>query len=292
MGGPVFRVVAACCALAGCNQIFGLKKTQPALFDAPADAPFTCPMLGQGLAPAFSDLFVQLIPEGTCENYTTSLPAANVAVATCMTAAEAQPTVTETGAIDAMALNVTPTVPFAADGKLSPEGDELWVGRTDPNANALLSVYTRSDTGWLLAFDAYTVMGLPYASPSTPMKKGTPRRTLYSANGEVHELDESAPGQWMDTGMTLTPQALGIAGIASVPQLSPDGLRIVFAGTGTGADAPSGVFYADRVDLSHPFGPAIRVTGPPAEAAYAFMTSDCSRMYFAGLGSILYVPQQ
>ena len=42
--------------LAGCNAVFGIKETRQydaAYFDAPPDAPFTCPALGAA-APAFS----------------------------------------------------------------------------------------------------------------------------------------------------------------------------------------------------------------------------------------------
>ncbi|MGE5185877.1 MAG: hypothetical protein ACM31C_27660 [Acidobacteriota bacterium] len=277
-------------ALAGCNQIFGLGKTQPAVYDAPIDAPYRCPPGGTGTAPAFSDLFVQVVPEGDCENYTTSLPAGNVTVATCSTTTGAQ--MIETSAIDAASLDLTMLTPSAFDPKLSPEGDELWIGRTDASNNGVVSVYTPAGAGWQLAFDAYTVAGLPYVSPSTPMKKGTPRRELYTDNSEVHELDEYAPGKWRDTGMTFTAPTLGVLTFDSVPQLSPDGLRIVFSGRSMSVDPQPAIFYADRPDLSHPFGTAIRLVGPPAQATYPFMTYDCSRLYFSGLGSILYVPQQ
>lgn len=300
MDAPLFRVVLSCAALAGCNQIFGLSGTHAApvtdaqFFDGVPDAPFGCPVAGSGNLPAFNDRFIQLAPMDTCENYTTSLPAGNIAVATC--AVPNDQTGTQqllTSAIDGVTMNVAPMTPFWPDGKLSPEGDELWVVRTGPSgSNGLLSVYVPDGSGgWKPGYDAFTTP-FAYSAPSTPMQKGLgTRRTLYSDTNGVHELDENPPGTWTEIpGRLYTIQTFGVGDIHSVPQLSPDGLRVVFAGSTD--TIHSSVYYADRADLSQPFGVAAPVVGPPSDGAYPFMTYDCSRVYFAGLSSIFYVVEQ
>ena len=54
-----------------------------------------------------------------------------------------------------------------------------------------------------------------------------------------------------------------------------------------------GIMYADRLDGSSQFGVAHFVDGAPlarsVDLRYPFMTADCGRLYFTGLGQILYL---
>jgi hypothetical protein len=277
-------VKLALLALAGCNSIFGIERTKALphsdaqQFDGQPDAPFACPPTGT--APKFSVYFKQVVPQGDCDHYTIG---GGAAVATCLTSVEVTSAHLDESQADApMMTDVVPNVPYAM---LSPDGLELWAVTT----TGVLSVYTPAgaDT-WQFSYDAFTIGS--FITATVPMPIGNPRRVLVSALGEIHELDELAPQVWQDFAQY---QLLPTPGtVDSPPQISPDGLRVVFHGATGGATPVMGVYYADRANLSVPFNPAVLLVGPPEQAGTPFMTPDCSRIYFSGLGSVFYVPEE
>ena len=125
-------------ALGACNQVFGLAPTTalPPIdaqqFDAPADAPYACPPLGQ--QPTFSAFFHQIISTGDCVGYSLSAPAMDLAIAMCVDSiAGAMSVRVNQGPID-MSLGDTQLIssggPFDyASAVVAPEGDQLWVNR-------------------------------------------------------------------------------------------------------------------------------------------------------------------
>ena len=68
-----------------------------------------------------------------------------------------------------------------------------------------------------------------------------------------------------------------------------DGLRLVFVGQGVDTNFAQ-TFYADRAQLADPFVQAVPLASAPV-AYDPFLTTDCSRLYTSGLGSIFYARQ-
>lgn len=276
-------------AVAGCNSVFGVHQTEQApvadaqFFDAPSDAPYACPQIGT--APVFKKYYHQALDQ-SCSGYTTS-PRTNLATAMCVA-----PSVVREGAIDGPMTVSTFASPPSTSGavyraKLGPDGDVLLVRRFDTIKNAFtISLYERTAETWTYRYDALvpTVDG---SLPSTPTRGASARRFLlyFAVNqGEFHEIVETSPGVWSDL-LTHTTTELGVDAVFDV-NLSPDGLRIVFGG---GTSVSTAIFYADRARVGDPFG---HTTPFDLPAAYgAFMTEDCGRMYFEGLGTIFYVSQ-
>lgn len=279
--------------LAGCNAVFGVHKTGPAdaqLFDAIPDAPYACPP--PGTTPSFSVYFRQVVPKGSCVGYTLSRTA-DLAFATCSKpSGDASMFQPSQGAVDSATLVDATLVPTASLGqpKLAPDGDELWATTFDTNG-ASLAGYSRSGTTWTHAFDVFRFVG--QLDAGTPMRAGTTRRVLFHSGNAIHELDQVAPGSWTEINVGVYTLAyLQVDAIMSAPNVTPDGLRMVF-GARVGVLQPRlGVFYADRATLADPFGPAVRIDAVPDQAGTPFLTEDCSRLYFSGLRSVLYVPQQ
>lgn len=278
-------------ALAGCDAVFGIEHTtalpraDAQKFDGIPDAPFACPPTGT--APKFSVFFRQVVPQGDCDHYTTG---GGIAFATCGGSSDTSPFTVQQSAVDSSTMN--PVTPSALDyAMLSPDGTELWYAHADALGNGVISVYVPDGANaWKASYDAFVVTGNSFITATTPMSVGSPRHALVSISGTIHELAEVSPQMWSDVAMYQLVPTPGI--VDSPPQLSPDGLRVVFHGSNVGSPAEVGVFYADRASLSAPFNAAVLLEGPPVGAATPFMTGDCSRLYFSGLGSVFYVPEQ
>jgi hypothetical protein len=291
-GVLVLLVTCACNAALGLDETHGRPPADAQFFDAPADAPYACPPFGT--APVFSAFFHQIIPTGACGWYTNS-PSSNLAVAACSTAGSGGPLgygleQGPIGATSLVPLGLTPSL-TASNAVLSPEGDQLFVSAAVGD-NGAIAVYTPTGVdAWAHASDVVTSPN-PTLTVSTPTRVGVSRRVLY-LDGTLHELEEGPPGKWTEINAGKhSNTALGVSGIASVPQLSPDGLRMVFRATGVLLGAPELVVYADRASLADPFNPAVALDGIPADAQTPFLAEDCSRLYFSGLGSVLYVTQR
>jgi len=110
----------------------------------------------------------------------------------------------------------------------------------------------------------------------------------------LHELVLPANGTGIDLLVMGAPRLTRFGGL-SAPNLSPDGLRLVFSATVmVSQSSVTGVMYASRDSVTTPFtyGEMVFLQGPPAEAETPFLTEDCSRVYFSGLESVFYVTEQ
>ncbi len=284
--------------LAGCNQVFGLQDTTEAppidarQFDAPPDAPYACPPAGSGEPPTFAAQFHQIVPRGNCRSYTTS-PMTGVAIATCVVTAGPVTNEIRHGAIDSDLLTPSVLTPPFNSGfslpKLSPEGDQLWTAYLDASSSMWkIAVYTPDGSdGWTRSVNVSS-HSETIEVVSTPMRAGRPRRVLYATTTEIRELDEGSNGIWTEI---VDHRYRVPGGTAASPNLSPDGLRMVFMAVSGPLGSPEVVHYADRPNLSAPFGPAIPLVDVPAGADTPFLTDNCGRLYFSGLGSVLYVAQ-
>lgn len=272
----------------GCNAFYGLTETRPvdaAIFDAPNDAPYQCP--GLGARPTFGSVLVQ-VTDRNCQLYTTS-PDRQLAAARCSVG----PVDTiETGPIDG---ELQPATLTGAPGELSfvrltPEGDELWVRRLSAGVGKT-TVYSRSDDHtWTFVRD----LALPPSSRddsfSAPTRRvGGVRRFL------VHRFSSDVV-EYTDDGTTTTlvrtyaPPDLGSPYVI-LPNLTADGLRIVFAGEPTSGPSATQTMYAERSDPGAPFPAASPLATAPV-AFDAFLSEDCGRLYTSGLGYLFYASQR
>ena len=272
--------------LCACNQIFGVNTSQVApvtdaqYFDAPVDAPFQCPPLGQ--APHFSPVIHQPIIQD-CSGYMVS-PDRDWATAAC----ESQ---ISQGVIDGPLTPITSLDSTFSQPSLAPEGNELFVlHHTALMAKASLLDFTRNpDDSWTQAYAVTTDLDLSISAEIGSVSRGPTRRMLVIAaftDPVVNEIAIDGSGTATDVGM-ISSTDLQIDGITTPPNVSPDGLRIVFSAA---VSATPGVFYSDRPDLSSPFRPAV-ILAPLQNVYDAYMTEDCSRLYFSAVGSILYLQQ-
>ena len=59
--------------------------------------------------------------------------------------------------------------------------------------------------------------------------------------------------------------------------------------------APKGyinaVAYVDRASMDEPFGTPVPIAGTVLTFERPYLTDDCARLYFAGLGEVLYLQQ-
>jgi hypothetical protein len=285
-------------ALGACNQVLGLDRTQQVpptdakYFDAPADAPYACPPIGQ--PPKFSSAFHQFDAGGNCTGYTRSTDQGNIAMATCEVTMGASFTVVEEGEIDKSMMKtmfVTTGGPFGfVSPVVAPDGDQVWVNR-QLSTTGTISVYDRSAPGsWTFSYDAYALPPADSAAVLSPPTRPIPvRHLVYVSGATIHELVESAPTTWSEV-RTYRALSFTMTTIYDA-RLSPDGLRMVFSGVTAGPGSSQAVRYSDRASVDVPFVGATSLDGPPSSGQTPFMTEDCSRVYFSGVGSVFYVAQ-
>lgn len=266
-------------ALVGCNQIYGLEATKgrdaapKEFFDAPPDAPFTCP--GDDSAPRFKPRFGQ-VPVGQCFAYTPSHDT-KTAVAYCFGLGIAE------GPIDGpLASTIPPGTRTLFDPRLFPEGDRMFI-RDTTNGNRV-DIYARQGTTWSATPFLTAVPNDWYVSNPS---RGPDRRAIvleYSPAIDgfvITEYVEQQPDAW-----TARPSyKLNTVNFGTHPSLSSDGLRMVFS-------TFTGVFYASRPTLADRFDKPIELTTLPNQASYVFLEDDCSRIYFSALETVLYLEQE
>jgi hypothetical protein len=263
-------------ALAGCNQIFGLSNTE--LVDGPPliDAKYL------GGTPQFSAELHQRA--SACSNYTETEDG-RVEIAVCGGAvAEWDPTQGFV-AIPALALTT------AADPRISPEGDELYVVTPQPPATSAIDAYRRDSTGqWQhdrtidpgVALGNTVYLGAPTRGP-------TRRMVISDYNNfsmfDEYEIELDASSAHVFHHYTLA--ELGGALLYFAPYLSPDGLRMYYS-----AQAQP-MLYFDRPDIATVFASPRTVPTAP-EVHEAFMTADCARLYLysSDLQNLFWVQQQ
>jgi hypothetical protein len=279
--------------LAGCNRLFGLgdvgeRDANVHFFDAPVDAAPQCPPLGTS-APTFRPA-VHSLPIASCTYYSIS-EVTHHAMARCFGASgyfsaegelegDLQQATTEDVAFSY-------SVPrMGADGDL--------IARSAYYYNPPMSYYTVEiqqrigPLAWSrvgdLPYQAAegTVVGYPFVS--NPTTGSEPHvvvvESLAAAPARLHDLARIS-GTWQQ--VDDYPVSLVSTGIYN-PSLSPDGLRMVFTG-------PDGVDYSDRATIHDRFRQAQGIDGIPPLLDAPVMTTDCGKLYFTALNTVLYLEQ-
>jgi len=94
-------------------------------------------------------------------------------------------------------------------------------------------------------------------------------------------------GVWTAVGPALTPTELtGQAAMLAAPQLSSDGLSLVFLANPGGPSLT--VWYTHRADLSAAFTlPATAIYGPAMAIYSPYLTADCRDLYLSENGVLV-----
>ena len=274
-------------ALAACNRTFGLDQT--AL--APPDASPTCPAIGT--APAYLPTVLRAIHQ-ECGGYTSSRDA-SLGMASCSGTFDFTDCVELldiwTGPADGPLAQITLPPPPRGElmtdvPVLAPEGNEAFVNLFATTGPLVFAAYARDPDGtW--RFESYPAVPLS-GEPSTP-SRGPVRHMMMLASLALHELVQDASGAWNDVA-TYTPSDLHQIASRSV-YLSPDGLRLIYSALPAGSNQIA-TFYADRRSIDVRFGAPTELIGVPWTYDSLFMEEDCSRIYFSGLGYVLYVQER
>lgn len=178
---------------------------------------------------------------------------------------------------------------------LSPEGNELFV-QTDVDGMQLeygFRVSYRNGGDWsapqtlTLRNDNLTISinGTDFPGTPTAFAAG-PRRMMFLREqpGAWIELQEASPsGETWDQVATYAAPRFGLLRIYH-PQLSADGLRVVFVGEG--ASNSFAIYVATRTDATEPFsGATVPLVSVNHGAAHPFLSDDCRTLYYDLLGT-------
>lgn len=279
--------------LAGCNAIFGLQPTvsvdlDAQYFDAPSDAPFACPPTGE--TPAFTRLLHQI--DLQCTDYSASATSGR-SVGWCRSS---QLSWIGEGPSDGpyapiAGLTSTPSTAIG-EPRLDPDGAELLVRRS-PTMAAIgqVQVYRRgADNQFTVAHDLQSwgpAFGPDIAfgiTTRTPVQ-----RMFFLDQGlAVETTVDRATGQLTAIASYDPAADFGLVYFASAPNLSADGLRVVFAAS----TADGGhVYYSDRPSLDARFRTPVALTNVPF-VYDPFLSEDCARIYFSGFDYIFWLQRQ
>ena len=265
------RAAPALLALAACNSTFELRDTRR--FDA--REPPSCPASGP---PPLSDQIHQAVFQD-CMMFNASA-LTNTAMATCLSP---NGLTNSYGPIDGPLVPVDlPGTPL--DPTLSAEGDA---------ATGLVSGLIHE---WTLEGDAWIDAGaLPLPRGFYSATSARPNRHIVGHENDqrIHEFAEDAPGVWHEV---MPPYVFAdVAGIEAPPYLSPDGLRMIFEGVMDSTTAKNGyvsaVMYSDRASIDARFGEVVAIGAAPMTMERPYLTVDCARLYFHGVGEVLYLAQ-
>jgi len=252
--------------LASCNQVFGnhaVSGDPNAIYDAPIDAPFSCPAIG--MTPQFSPLLHQY-QVADCLYYA---QVGSEAIGYCDAMTSIAPIGTP----------LVPAVGLPAGGeqiaRLAPDGS--YVVNIEITSIPTGSRYVADGDGWTLAapqpeLAAFQLGNIVHVA-------GADRITaFFQFDDAIYELvfDGSA---WTRVARHPFDEFAIPTGLASM-FWTADALRMVIS------DSAANLYYTDRASLDAVFRPAelVGVSG----SQYMSMPDDCSRLYLTGLGSILY----
>jgi hypothetical protein len=175
---------------------------------------------------------------------------------------------------------------------MTSDGQEIWLDLRDPSTNTYSTAsFTRvADQHWTHAHDfspngtyESTLVGTYMTSAGKRALVNLGPQTGYSM---LAELSDDGTGTWSTVVRQTTLADLGLDYFDEVG-VTPDGRRMIFAGE---IGNTSAVYEVDRVDATLPFGKAVRVANVPYAFTPYYLSSDCSRLYFAALDSVFYVP--
>jgi len=278
-------------ALVGCNQAFGLDDTRLVdaghpFFDAPADAPPACGAPSE--APSFDQEFHQAVfANQQCSQYQTSV--AGVALAVCRSPSKFALFEGPVGPLNGMTLakgDVAAPSGGAIYGiGLAPEGSEAYIAQYDiPTNTSAVKHYRRDATGTWLFQDTLPVTFMS-GQKMTGVSRGPHRHLMVvESNYVVREWKSDDNGLWTEAG-TYAATDFGTTIIYSL-DLTADGLRVMLY-----AQDPQGQFtgyYAYRNTIDERFGSSVEIPSAP-KATDIFLSPDCDRMYFSGVGAVFYV---
>ena len=266
---------AACLVfVVGCNQVYGLESTQlidAQFFDA---APPRCPP--PGVAPTF-DPSLRQVSTRDCSSYTRS---ATGALAKCGLTFHEGTGDFELTEVQGMMPSAGLSIGYA---RLAPEGDIAFARQFTPAQTFVTSIYKRTDGVWQHESDV-----LPQNRDEMGTPSRAPNRRMFGVFGTT--LTEYAEATGWAAHDTYSPGNFVVASFSpDPPQLSADGLRLLFAGTTT-ANEPR-LFFAQRDSIDARFTSAQVISDMPAGIRDAVMTEDCSRIYFPAIGVIFYLEQ-
>ena len=261
--------------LVGCNQIYGLERTQSidaAYFDAP---PPTCPPLGA--PPVFTQDFEQAVFQ-SCTDYT--LSSTGRALARCNRVI-AEGAVGEP-LVGAVGLEQTTSMTYDHP-RLHPDGQSAIVRMTDRTGpRTAFAVFSRTDSGWVKSSE--------FSVPYTMLGSSAPSRdrhvVVVASGGALRELADDGTGTWNEV-LVHDFAELGITSLGDQVNLSADGLRLILVGSPIGKNEMN-LLYADRANETDRFSQAV----PMPSLEYlpnGFLTEDCGRLYFSALGTVFYV---
>jgi hypothetical protein len=278
------RAAAGLLSLCACNPVFDLTPTSL----PPADAAPRCPDSGP---PPFSNRLVQAVTQ-PCDNYTFSA-VTHRALAMCSYDTAPYRRIAEgpvDGTLDDVPI-VSPTGLLLDTPRISSDGSEVWfLAQNRTTFKFTFSVFRRQgDRTWTWSRDLDLSNG---AEAGIVGRVDTPagKRLLVqigpgTAASTLEERSDDGSGTWATVIRTVSFGALGVA-YFDVVGVSPDGLRLVFAGDDLAS--MRGLFYADRPDASSDFALAVPLPNvPEANTAY-YLNADCSRLYFSAIGSVFY----
>ncbi|MBA3464527.1 MAG: hypothetical protein H0T46_31640 [Deltaproteobacteria bacterium] len=269
------RGVVALYYLAGCDAVFGLQRNDGAS-DASADdasAVPACPAVGTDLV--FS---TSLRLERTGCSELTGSTAGHVA-ALCNGQIHSGPELALM--LPQEVLKGTMTDHFDVP-RMAPDGDTLYV-RHWTNATVhsrILEFAATASNVWSATHDVWEANRLDtsarFGTPAPVGIAGNHRMFVrnFSTLAEI-EFDVAGTGSMV---ASYTAQDLGVDTVTLAPNLTADGLRIIFGGVGT--QTPSGVYIAERETVVERFGPAKLISGVP----YVFdpwLDPRCTRLYLS-----------
>jgi hypothetical protein len=247
--------------------------------DARPDARVGCPPIGT--PPRYSPLLYQDIIQN-CSFFSTNVDG-SFATAQCPQYGAVYEG-TATGPLSTAA-----GIPASlAQARLLPEGDLLIA----PQDNQTYLTFQRDntaavDSAWSQVANAL----LPPVNQLSTFSAAPKRHVLLlppsSQSDSLLEMVENADGTWSLIHTYQYESDFG-SRMYGPPFLSADGLRLVFAGQ---AGSVEHMMYTDRATIDGLFGPAVPLEGVPF-VYDPFITTDCSRIYFSGLGSIYHLDQE
>jgi len=276
------RAALIVCAVAGCNSIYDLDKTTiEGTFEAhctPGEVPHYAKRLHQVLIQA-------------CTEYTIS-PTTQTAIAVCFDGFELA---LAEGPIDKPLLKIQiplPNPPYAyQQPRLPPEGDRLLIEQQNtslvnagPIADSIYTVFKRSGGAWVRDYDIPGIVG----SQQIGRPSASPRAHWFvSSFSTVVEYIETTPRTWT-AGTPFPAKDLGVDTVQGGINLTSDGLRAVFTGA---IGMTRSVYYVERNSIDEKFGRATPLENVP-EVDDPFLTDDCGRVYFSGLGTSIFFAEQ
>ncbi|HSD86777.1 MAG TPA: hypothetical protein VLB44_04655 [Kofleriaceae bacterium] len=277
------RTAAGLLSLCACNQVFDLTPTSL----PPADAAPRCPDSGP---PPFSNRLVQAATQ-PCDNYSYST-VTHRALAMCSYEAAPYRRLAE-GPVDGMLDEVPIVSPSGLRldyPRISSDGSEAWfLAQDTATFKFTFSVFRRQrDSVWTWSHDVDLSAGKEAVIVGRFDTSEGKRLLLQIGPGgnpsTLEERTDDGSGTWNTVLRTASFDALGVA-YFDVLGVSPDGLRLVFAGE---IGSTRGMFYADRPDASSDFSPAVPLDNVPAASSVYYLDADCSRLYFSAIGSVFY----